>query len=189
MTTVTIFGSSLPREGSDIYIEARRLGTLCAESCFAICNGGYGGLMEASARGAREAGGAALGVTCEIWPAQANRWISEEIRTQTYLKRIMTLIDRGDAYVVLPGGTGTLAELALVWEMMNKSALSDSVGGRKPLLVLAPYWRPVIECLNQEAQLGPGGAPPFDRLVRAMEIVTLVNDVDHAAGKLRELLC
>jgi uncharacterized protein (TIGR00730 family) len=189
MATVTIFGSSLPPESSDAYLKALRLGTLCAESGFTICNGGYGGLMEASARGAREAGGTTLGVTCEIWPAQANRWISEEIRTPTYLERIMTLIGRGDAYVVLPGGTGTLAELALVWEMMNKSALSDSVGGRKPLLVLAPYWRPVIDCLKQEAQLGRGGPPPFDRLARAMEIVTLVEDVNHAAGKLRELLC
>lgn len=144
--------------------------------------------MEASARGAREAGGAAIGVTCEIWTSRANRWISEEVRTRTYVERIMTLIERGDAYLVLPGGTGTLAELALVWEMMNKSMLSGSIGGRKPLLVWAPYWQPVIECLSQETYLGAGAAPPLDRQARAMEIVTLVSDADQAAEKLRELL-
>jgi len=188
MATITIFGSSLPSVDSPAYAEARRLARLCAEAGFAICNGGYGGLMEASARGAREAGGQAIGVTCAIWATKANPWISEEVRTRTFPQRIMTLIERGDAYVVLPGGTGTLAELALTWEMMNKSVLSGTVGGRKPLLVLTPYWLPVIECLNQEAALGVGGAPPFDRLARAMQIVTLVENVEGAMAKLREAL-
>lgn len=188
MRTITIFGSSLPNESSPAYAEARRLGRLCAEAGLTICNGGYGGLMEATARGAREAGGKTIGVTCAIWAARANRWISEEVRTKTFPERLMTLIERGDAYVVLPGGTGTLAELALTWEMMNKSVLSGSVGGRKPLLVLSPYWLPVIECLNQEAQLGVGGPPPFDRLARAMQIVTLVKDAEEAAEKLRKSL-
>jgi len=188
MKIITIFGSSLPGENSPAYADARRLGKLCAEAGFAICNGGYGGLMAASARGAREAGGHAIGVTCEIWATKVNPWISEEVRTQTFPQRTMTLIERGDAYVVLPGGTGTLAELALAWEMMNKSVLCNSVGGRKPLLVLTPYWLPVIECLNQEAELGIGGLPPADRLARALQIVTLVEDAEEAGEKLQEML-
>ena len=139
MKTVTIFGSSLPGEGSAAYAEARRLGRLLAEGGFAVCNGGYGGLMEASARGAREAGGHTLGVTCELWTSQVNPWIVEEIRTPSFFERLTTLIERGDAYIVLPGGTGTLAELALVWEMMNKSALAKTVwaktaAGHEPVL-------------------------------------------------------
>ena len=184
MKTITIFGSSLPHEGSVAYAEAHRLGRLLAESGFAICNGGYGGLMEASARGAREAGGHTIGVTCVLWASRANPWIVEEIRTHSFLERLTTLIERGDAYIVLPGGTGTLAELALVWEMMNKSALAKTVGGRKPLLVMSPYWQPVIECLRQEGQLNAKStwrAP-------AMEIVTLVTTVDEAVERLRKQL-
>ncbi|HEV2350357.1 MAG TPA: LOG family protein [Terriglobia bacterium] len=188
MATVTIFGSSLPDEGSAAYSDARRLGRLCAESGFAICNGGYGGLMEASARGTREAGGLTIGVTCEVWPMRPNRWITEEVRTRSYPERLITLVERGDAYVVLPGGTGTLVELALAWELMNKSVLSSTLGGRRPLLVWAPYWRPVIECLNQEVHLGATGAPSLERFSNAMEIVTLVEDADHAVEKLREFL-
>jgi len=153
MKTVTIFGSSLPGEDTALYAEARRLGRLLAESGLTVCNGGYSGLMEASARGARDAGGHTMGVTCAIWPAPANPWITEEVRTPSFPARIMTLIERGDAYIVLPGGTGTLAELALAWELMNKATLSDTGGGRKPLLVMNPYWKPVIDCLGQEAQL------------------------------------
>ena len=171
MKTVTVFGSSLPGEASRAYAEARLLGKQLAEAGFAVCNGGYRGLMEASARGAREAGGHTLGVTCEIWTSKANPWIIEEVRTKSFPERLMTLIERGDAYVVLPGGTGTLVELALAWEMMNKASLSKTVGGSKPLLVMSPYWQPVISCLEHEGQLnstGPHWRSP------AMDIVTLV---------------
>ena len=185
MKTVTVFGSALPGEGSQAYSEAQRLGRLLAEAGYAVCNGGYAGLMEASARGAREVGGHTIGITCVIWPRPANAFIAEEIRTQTFLERLMTLIERGDAYIVLPGGTGTLAELALVWEMMNKGSLAKTVGGRKPLLVMAPYWQPVIDCLKQEAELSTGDT---QRTAAAMGIVTLVETPGQAVEALRKSL-
>ncbi len=184
MKTVTVFGSSLPAEGSAAYEEARRLGRLLAGRGFAICNGGYGGLMEASARGAREAGGHTIGVTCTTWPGAANRWIVEEVRAASFLERLTTLIERGDAYVVLPGGTGTLAELALVWEMMNKSALARSVGGRKPLLVMAPYWQPVMDCLEQEGGLNSPGAK---WRAPAMDAITRVHSPEEVLENLESL--
>jgi predicted Rossmann-fold nucleotide-binding protein len=128
---------------------------------------------------AREAGGHTVGVTCNVWTGTANRWIVEEVRTATFMERLMTLVERGDSYVVLPGGTGTLAELALVWEMMNKSSLSRSVGGRKPLVVMAPYWQPVIDCLEQEVKL----ALRSNKVrIPAMDIVTMVHTVDEAVA-------
>ncbi len=185
MKTITVFGSSQPTEGSAAYIEAQLLGRLLAEAGYAVCNGGYRGLMEASARGAREVAGHTIGITCVLWPRAANPYIVEEIRTQTFSERLMTLIERGDAYIVLPGGTGTLAELALVWEMMNKGALSETVGGRKPVLVRAPYWQPVIDCLKQEGQLN--GLDP-EWLAPAMEIVTLFNTPEQALEHLKKNL-
>jgi len=185
MRTVTIFGSSIPGEGTEAYQDAQRLGSLLAESGFATCNGGYGGLMEASARGAREAGGHTIGVTCDIWTSTVNRWIAEEVRTRTFMERLMTLIERGDAYIVLPGGTGTLAELALAWEMMNKSSLSKSVGGRRPLIAMVPYWQPVIDCLKQETAL----AMRSNKVkIPAMEIVTMVHTVEEAVTQLKKKL-
>jgi uncharacterized protein (TIGR00730 family) len=185
MKTVTVFGSALPGEGSNAYAEARRLGRLLAEAGYAVCNGGYGGLMDASARGARDAGGHTVGITCVIWPRPANPYIVEEVRTQDFPGRLMTLIERGDAYIVLPGGTGTLAELALVWEMMNKGSLARTVGGRKPLLVMAPYWQPVIDCLRQEGQLKNGDS---NWSSPAMEIVTLIERPEQAVEELGKSL-
>jgi hypothetical protein len=183
--TVTVFGSSLPAEGSAAYNEAQRLGRLLAEAGYAVCNGGYSGLMEASARGAREAGGHTIGITCALWPRPANPYIAEEVRTQNFPERLMTLIERGNAYVVLPGGTGTLAELALCWEMMNKGSLSKTVGGRKPLLVKAPYWQAVIDCLRQEGQLR-NGDPNW--VAAALDIVTLFQSPEQAVKELRKNL-
>ena len=185
MKTVTVFGSALPEKDSKAYAEAQRLGRLLAEAGYSVCNGGYGGLMEASARGAREVGGHTIGITCVIWPRPANPHIVEEVRTKDFPERLMTLIERGDAYVVLPGGTGTLAELALVWEMMNKGSLAKTVGGRKPLLVMAPYWQPVIDCLQQEGQL-KNGDPNWS--APAMEIVTLIERPEQAVEELRKSL-
>lgn len=185
MRVVTIFGSSLPGEASPAYAQARLLGKLLAEAGFAVCNGGYRGLMEASARGAREAGGHTMGVTCEIWPGKANPWIAQEVRTRSFAERIMTLLERGDAYVVLPGGTGTLAELALAWEMMNKASLSTTVGGNKPLIVMSPYWQSVIACLEQEGQLN---STQNEWKSPAMEIVTLVESPEQAVECLKKSL-
>ena len=175
----------MPGEGSTAYVEAQRLGRLLAEAGYAVCNGGYGGLMEATARGAREAGGHTIGITCVLWSRPANPWIVQEVRAETFSERLMTLLARGDAYIVLPGGTGTLAELALAWEMMNKSSLSETVGGRKPLLVMAPYWQPVIDCLQQEGQLNEGD-PGW--VAAAMEIVTLFQTPEQAVEHLRKNL-
>jgi len=158
---------------------------MLAEHGFAVCTGGYGGLMAASSRGARDAGGHTIGVTCVVWPAKANPWIVEEVRADSFLDRLLGLIERGDAFVVLPGGTGTLAELALVWEMMNKSSLARTVGGRKPLLVMAPYWQPVIDCLRQESELGVHGSGPR---APAMDMVTLVDRPEEVVESLGKLL-
>ena len=139
--------------------------------------------MEASARGAREAGGHTIGITCVIWPRPANSYIVEEVRTPSFPNRLMTLIERGDAYIVLPGGTGTLAELALSWEMMNKGSLSRTVGGRKPLLAMAPYWQPVIDCLKQEGQLN---STESNWTAPALEIPALFNTPEQAVHLLHK---
>ena len=143
--TVTIFGSSRPREGEPQYEEARRLGYLLAEAGFCVCNGGFAGIMEASARGAREAGGKTIGVTLNAFGGRANAYIDTEIRAGSLLARVEKLIELGDAYIVVKGGTGTLVELAIVWEYMNKGLMPV-----KPFFVLGQFWEPVVTTLAEE---------------------------------------
>ena len=141
---ITVFGSSRPQPGSDAYETAQALGAALAKSGFVVANGGYGGTMEATARGARAAGGTTIGVTAETFRSKANSWIEKEIRVQDWQARLFKLIELGAGYVVLPGGTGTLVELSVVWEWVNKRFI-----GPRPIVLLGGYWHPVIDAVAQ----------------------------------------
>jgi uncharacterized protein (TIGR00730 family) len=145
---ITVFGSSRPSEGDADYEEARLLGRALAESGYGVCSGGYTGVMEAVSRGAKEAGGKTYGVTAEFFKARVNRWIDEEVRVGTWQERLFELIRVADGFVACKGGTGTLAELAVVWEMLNKSVMQG-----KPFAVLGDFWQPILERVR-EVELG-----------------------------------
>jgi uncharacterized protein (TIGR00730 family) len=142
---VSVFGSSRPRESDSEYIEARELGRALAQKGFAICTGAYGGTMEAVSRGAKEAGGKTYGVTTEFFPAaKANQWVDVEVRVKTWQERLFEIIRLGDGFVACKGGTGTLTELAVTWEMMNKSVMSA-----KPFVALGEFWTPILQCVRE----------------------------------------
>ncbi len=150
-TIVTVFGSSRPPPGSEAYETARRLGELLARAGFTVATGGYGGTMEGVSRGAREAGGKTLGVTAEVFESAANAWVEEEIRVATWQERLLKLVELGAGYVVLPGGTGTLVELAVVWEWINKGFLPA-----KSIVILGDFWLPVLSAVPaSELHLNP----------------------------------
>src|SRR5258707_9197702 len=90
---ITVFGSSRPREGEPDYEEARNLGRALAQDGFAVCSGGYGGVMAGVSRGAKEAGGKTYGVTAEFFAAaKINTWVDVEVRTVTWQERLFELI-------------------------------------------------------------------------------------------------
>ncbi len=149
---VTVFGSSRPREGDPDYEQARTLGRALGDRGLRVCSGGYGGVMEGVSRGAKEAGGRTLAVTAEFFRASANRWVDEEKRVATWQERLFELIRIGDAYVACKGGTGTLVELAVVWEMLNKRVMAS-----KPFVTLGGFWRPILETVR-EVELGRSSA-------------------------------
>src|SRR5450432_3288965 len=145
---ITVFGSSRPKVTDPDYVETRELGTLLAKRGFAVCTGGYGGVMEAVSRGAKQAGGKTYGVTAEFFSRKANEWVDVEVRKKTWQERLFGLIDLADGFVACKGGTGTLVELAVVWEMLNKSVMTT-----KPFAVLGEFWRPILQRVR-EVELG-----------------------------------
>ncbi len=128
---------------------------------FAICTGAYGGTMEAVSRGAKEAGGKTYGVTAEFFlAAKANEWVDVEVRVKTWQDRLFEIIRLGDGFVACKGGTGTLAELAVAWEMMNKSVMPA-----KPFVALGEFWAPILQCVREVevAQENPWAEGPGRR--------------------------
>lgn len=141
---ITVFGSSRPEDGHADYSEALELGRALAAAGFGVCTGGYGGVMEAVSRGARENGGRVLAVTSSFFKSRTNRWVEEESRVDTWQERLFELVRLGDGYVACKGGTGTLVELAVVWEMLNKKAMQP-----RPFVVLGNFWQPILERVRE----------------------------------------
>jgi uncharacterized protein (TIGR00730 family) len=150
---VAIFGTGNAKSGDSIYRLAYKTGKLLAQAGFTIVNGGYGGTMLASAEGAVEAGGETIGVTCSAFGrGRANEYISREIVTNSLDERLSKLIELGQAYVVLPGGTGTLLELAMVWELKNKGFMHKS----KPVILVGRFWKPLVNLIAKSEPASSG---------------------------------
>ena len=180
---VTVFGSSRPQEDDADYAEARALGAHLAEAGFAVCSGAYGGVMEAVSRGAKSAGGKTYGVTAEFFAAaKANAWIDVEVRMKTWDERLFELIKLGDGFVVCKGGTGTLAELAVLWEMQNKAVVS-----RKPMVVLGNFWTPILSLVREvEVAANKNVATPWAEF--AGPLIKIAGSAAAAADYLEESL-
>lgn len=147
---VAVFGSSDPTEGSDEYTLAMESGNILAKLGYTVVNGGYGGTMEASARGAKQADGKTIGVICRLWKSQPNKYIDTTIQTHNLFGRIEKLIELGTGgFLVLPGATGTLAELALAWELMFKKLMLC-----RPLVCLGEFWQPLIGIMDRARPTG-----------------------------------
>ena len=139
---ITIFGTARAKSGDSTYNLAYKMGKLLAQADFVIANGGYGGTMLAAAKGAAEESGGIIGVTCSAFKASAaNKYVSREIVTASLDERLDMLIKLGQGYVVLPGGTGTLLELAKVWELKNKGFINAG----RPVILVGGFWKPLVD--------------------------------------------
>lgn len=138
MKNITVFGGSRPTPSD--YEQAALLGQLLGQAGFNVLTGGYIGTMEAVSRTAAQAGAHVIGVTCdqiEAWrPVRPNEWITEERRYSTLRQRLYALIEQCDAAIALPGGPGTLTEIAMMWNHL----VTDSIP-TKPLILIGSGWK------------------------------------------------
>jgi uncharacterized protein (TIGR00730 family) len=109
---VTVFGSARARPGSPIYQHARAVGRELARQGFTVVTGGGPGLMEAANRGALEAGGVSIGLGITLNQLEPpNRYTTAAIAFRYFFVRKVLLVKYAIAFVMLPGGVGTLDEL------------------------------------------------------------------------------
>jgi len=141
---ITVFGGSSPKPGSTAYQQGYQLGKMLAQTGHSVATGGYIGVMEAVSRGANEAGGHVIGITCgdleHMRPTGANQWVKEEIHYDTLHQRLGALIDICDGAFALPGGIGTLAEISVMWNQLLIGAQKP-----KPLILIGDGWKSVME--------------------------------------------
>lgn len=146
---ITVFGGSKPTPGSGPYQQAQHLGEMLGSAGYAVLTGGYIGTMEAVSRGASQAGGHVIGVTCdeiEKWrDVGPNPWIDEERRYRTVRERLYALIESCHAAVALPGGIGTLAEIAVMWSELQTNAIQP-----RPLVLVGSGWQNTFSTLLEQ---------------------------------------
>jgi len=136
---VTVFGSSIPSEGDVEYEQAYKLGKILAGSGISVCSGGFQGIMDAVSKGASEYEVERVGVLVDIFNAKPSQYLSKQINCSSLSERLMNLVELGDAFVVLPGGTGTMLELSLVWELTNKKLIDE-----KPIVCIGSMWKAIV---------------------------------------------
>ena len=153
---VTIFGSARTVPGSPEYEAARQTARLLGESGFTVITGGGPGIMEAANRGAREAGTPSVGLNIELpFEQHVNEFVDTSIDFRYFFVRKTMLVKYSQAFLIFPGGFGTLDELfeALVLIQTGKIANFPVV------LYGRAYWAGLVEWLRGTMLAGGKIAP------------------------------
>ena len=145
---LTAFGSSRLGPDSPSYADVTALAKAIAEAGWDGMTGGHQGMMAAFSEGIHAGGGHIRGITLERFPTPPGNTLSEEVRARDFFDRMRALIEEADAWLVLPGGLGTLAELAMTWDLIAIHVLDE-----RPLLLYGEMWEPVIDVLSGQLVL------------------------------------
>lgn len=133
---VAVFGSSQCTASDALWAEAYALGAGLARADCTVVTGGYGGVMEAASHGARQHGGHTVGLTVgEMGERPPNAHVAERIHAADLHERLRNFLTHADAWIAMPGGVGTLLEIALLWNLKVLHALDGP-----PVWLVGPGW-------------------------------------------------
>lgn len=146
---VTVFGSARLAPGTEVYEKAQQLGLALARDGYAVLTGGGPGIMEAANRGAMEAGGRSVGLNIDLPHEQApNPFQTDTINFKYFFVRKVMLVKYSTAFVVFPGGFGTIDELFEALTLIQTHKI-------KPFpvyLVGVEFWRGLLQWLQGTLQ-------------------------------------
>ena len=142
---VTLFGSARATPGSWVYDEVKRLSAALADMGCDIVTGGGPGLMQAANEGAAASAAAdrvqSVGIRVDLpFEQDVNPFVEEAYEHQTFFTRLHQFVLMSDAYVVLPGGIGTVLEATMVWQLLQVRHLHDT-----PLIFIGAMWSDLVD--------------------------------------------
>jgi len=142
---LTAFGSSRTAPTDPAFRDVELLCEAIGRAGWDGVTGGHQGMMAAFSQGIRAGGGHVRGITLERFPTPPGNTLTEEVRARDFFERMRSLIEEGDAYLVLPGGLGTLAELAMTWDLLTIRVLEP-----RPLILYGDMWQPLIRTIREQ---------------------------------------
>jgi uncharacterized protein (TIGR00730 family) len=142
---VTIFGSARARPGTFVYDETRRVARALAELGCDIVTGGGPGLMQAANEGAAEAGAPerdrSIGIRVDLpFEQEVNTFVEQVFEHRTFFTRLHHFVLASDAFVVAPGGIGTVLEATMIWQLLQVRHLDDT-----PLILVGRMWGELVQ--------------------------------------------
>jgi uncharacterized protein (TIGR00730 family) len=179
---VTVFGSARTDADHWVYREVKRMCVdLSAMGCDIVTGGGPG-LMQAANEGAREAQaqgrGQSIGIRVELpFEQEVNPFVAQAFEHETFFTRLHQFVLMSDAYIVAPGGIGTVLESMMIWQLLQVRHLSDT-----PLIFAGPMWQGLVSWV-EASMLRPG----FELASAAdLSIPHCVHGADEAVAIVRE---
>src|SRR2546421_2892111 len=142
---VTIFGSARAKPGTFVYDEVKRVAAALAAMDCDIITGGGPGLMQAANEGAASAGAPernrSVGIRVDLpFEQEANPFVEQAFEHKTFFTRLHHFVLTSDAFVVAPGGIGTVLELMMIWQLLQVRHLNDT-----PLLLVGKMWADLVD--------------------------------------------
>jgi hypothetical protein len=181
---VTVFGSSRFPATHRYYRLAREVGAALARAGFAVLTGGGSGIMEAANRGAKDVGGLSLGCNITLPREQKpNAYLDKFIQFDHFFARKVMLVKYSTAFVVMPGGFGTLDETFEIATLMQTNKLEHF-----PLIAVGTdFWDPLIsvarDTMIREGTLSPDDAPFVHRVDTAEDVVRIIREAGLLPAK------
>jgi uncharacterized protein (TIGR00730 family) len=178
---VTIFGSARARPGTYVYDEVKRVATVLAEMGCDIITGGGPGLMQAANEGAAAAKAPersrSIGIRVDLpFEQEVNAFVEQAFEHKTFFTRLHHFVLTSDAFVVAPGGIGTVLELMMVWQLLQVKHVQDT-----PLILVGKMWANLVEWARTHLlTTQPPLANPED-----IAIPQCVNSADEAISVIR----
>ncbi len=167
---VTVFGSARTPAGHEYYDLARQIGRMLAEAGYAVITGGGPGVMEAANRGCQEGGGLSIGCNIELPHEQGlNPYVDLGIDFRYFFVRKTMFVKYADAFVILPGGFGTMDELFESLTLIQTGKIRHF----PVILVGSHYWGGLLDWVR-EAMVPLGVIAPDD-----LDLLTLTDDPDE----------
>jgi uncharacterized protein (TIGR00730 family) len=174
---VSVFGSARTAEGTPEYDLAREVGRRLGAVGFAVITGGGPGAMEAANRGAHEAGTRSIGLKIDLpFEQDLNTYLDVPLDFHYFFVRKIMFVRYASAFVVLPGGFGTLDELFEALCLIQ----TDKIRSFPVLLMGTDYWSGLVDWLRDRA-VADGMISPGD-----LDLFELTDDVDRVVERVRQ---
>ena len=173
--TVTIFGSARTEEGNRYYKQATELASKLGSYGYNVMTGGGPGIMEAANRGAHKHDVESIGLNIDLPFEQVlNPYTSKELRFDYFFSRKVMLVKYSMAYVIFPGGFGTLDELFEALTLVQ----TRKVTGVKIFIVGSGFYQPLLDFIEDKL-LGDGMIDKED-----LEMIQLTDDLDSVVDEI-----